>query len=98
MVAKTTNGTGTAVDITDFFDTASSSLGKFQESTVELIKIAADGTETNVTATYKAQLNVNDSELKYTALPKLEAGEQYVLRYHAPFLLMMITPIKPSIR
>lgn len=83
VVAKTTNGTGTAVDITDFFDTASSSLGKFQESTVELIKIAADGTETNVTATYKAQLNVNDSELKYTALPKLEAGEQYVLRYHA---------------
>ena len=83
VVAKTTNGTGTAVDITDFFDTASSSLGKFQESTVELIKIAADGAETNVTATYKAQLNVNDSELKYTALPELKAGEQYVLRYHA---------------
>lgn len=83
VVAKTTNGTGTTIDITDFFDTASACPGKFQENTIQLIKIAADGAETNVTATYKAQLNVNDSELKYTALPKLEAGEQYVLRYHA---------------
>ena len=83
VVAKTTNGTGTTIDLTDFFDTASASLGKFQEDTVTLIKVAADGTETDVTETYKAQLTVNNSELKYSALPKLEAGEQYVLRYHA---------------
>lgn len=83
VVAKTTNGTGTTVDLTDFFDTASASLGKFQEDTVTLIKVAADGTETDVTETYKAQLTVNNSELKYSALPKLEAGEQYVLQYHA---------------
>lgn len=83
VVAKTTNGTGTTVDLTDFFDTASASLGKFQEDTVTLIKVAADGTETDVTETYKAQLTINYSELKYSALPKLEAGEQYVLRYHA---------------
>ena len=83
VVAKTTNGTGTTVDLTDFFDTASASLGKFQEDTVTLIKVAADGTETDVTETYKAQLTVNNSELKYSALPKLEASEQYVLRYHA---------------
>lgn len=83
VVAKTTNGTGTTVDLTDFFDTASASLGKFQEDTVTLIKVAADGTETDVTETYKAQLTVNNSELKYSALPKLESSEQYVLRYHA---------------
>ena len=83
VVAKTTNGTGTTVDITDFFDTASASLGKFQENTIQLIKVAADGSETDVTETYKSQLNVNGSELKYTALPELAAGEQYVLRYHA---------------
>lgn len=83
VVAKTTNGTGTTVDLTDFFDTASASLGKFQEDTVTLIKVAADGTETDVTETYKAQLTINNSELKYSALPKLEASEQYVLRYHA---------------
>lgn len=83
VVAKTTNGTGTTIDLTDSFDTASASLGKFQEDTVTLIKVAADGTETDVTETYKAQLTVNNSELKYSALPKLEASEQYVLRYHA---------------
>ena len=83
VVAKTTNGTGTTVDITDFFDTASASLGKFQENTIQLIKVAADGSETDVTETYKSQLNVNSSELKYNALPELAAGEQYVLRYHA---------------
>lgn len=83
VVAKTTNGTGTTVDLTDFFDATSASLGKFQENTVTLIKVAANGTETDVTETYKAQLNVNNSELKYTALPELKAGEQYVLRYHA---------------
>ena len=83
VVAKTTNGTGTTVDITDFFDTASASLGKFQENTIQLIKVDADGKETDVTETYKSQLNVNGSELKYTALPELKAGEQYVLRYHA---------------
>lgn len=83
VVAKTTNGTGTTIDLTDSFDTASASLGKFQEDTVTLIKVAADGTETDVTETYKAQLTVNNSELKYSALPELKAGEQYVLRYHA---------------
>lgn len=83
VVAKTTNGTGTTIDLTDSFDTASASLGKFQEDTVTLIKVAADGTETDVTETYKAQLTVNNSELKYSALPELKASEQYVLRYHA---------------
>ena len=83
VVAKTTNGTGTTVDITDFFDTASACPGKFQENTIQLIKVAADGSETDVTEIYKSQLNVNGSELKYTALPELAAGEQYVLRYHA---------------
>ena len=83
VVAKTTNGTGTTIDITDFFDTASACPGKFQENTIQLIKVAADGSETDVTETYKSQLNVNSSELKYNALPELAAGEQYVLRYHA---------------
>lgn len=97
VVAKTTNGTGTTIDLTDSFDTASASLGKFQEDTVTLIKVAADGTETDVTETYKAQLTVNNSELKYSALPELKAGEQYVRGITPPFLLRMITPISPSI-
>lgn len=83
VVAKTTNGTGTTVDITDFFDTAASvSLGNFQENTIQLIKIAADGTEKDVTTDYQSKLTVG-TELKYDALPELKAGEQYVLRYHA---------------
>lgn len=86
VVAKTTNGTGTTVNITDFFDTVNSSLpsaATYQQSTIKLIKVDASGIETDVTEIYKSQLNVNGSELKYNALPELAAGEQYVLRYHA---------------
>ena len=86
VVAKTTNGTGTTIDLTDSFDTVNSHLpsnATYQQNTIKLIKVAADGTETDVTETYKAQLTVNNSELKYSALPKLEASEQYVLQYHA---------------
>lgn len=85
VVAKTTNGTGTTVDITDFFDTVNSSLPRaatYQQSTIKLIKIAADGTEKDVTTDYQSKLTVG-TELKYDALPELKAGEQYVLRYHA---------------
>ncbi len=85
VVAKTTNGTGTTVNITDFFDTVNSSLpsaATYQQSTIKLIKIAADGTEKDVTTDYQSKLTVG-TELKYDALPELKAGEQYVLRYHA---------------
>lgn len=85
VVAKTTNGTGTTVDITDFFDTVNSSLPRaatYQQSTIKLIKVDADGNKTDVTTDYQDKLNVG-TELKYDALPKLEAGEQYILQYHA---------------
>lgn len=85
VVAKTTNGTGTTVDITDFFDTVNSSLpsnATYRQDTIKLIKIAADGTEKDVTTDYQSKLTVG-TELKYDALPELKAGEQYVLRYHA---------------
>lgn len=85
VVAKTTNGTGTTVDITDFFDTVNSSLpsaATYQQSTIKLIKVDADGNKTDVTTDYQDKLNVG-TELKYDALPKLEAGEQYILQYHA---------------
>lgn len=85
VVAKTTNGTGTTVDITDFFDTVNSSLpsaATYQQSTIKLIKVDADGNKTDVTTDYQGKLNVG-TELKYDALPKLEAGEQYILQYHA---------------
>lgn len=85
VVAKTTNGTGTTVDITDFFDTVNSSLPRaatYQQSTIKLIKVDADGNKTDVTTDYQGKLNVG-TELKYDALPKLEAGEQYILQYHA---------------
>lgn len=85
VVAKTTNGTGTTVNITDFFDTVNSSLPRaatYQQSTIKLIKVDADGNKTDVTTDYQDKLNVG-TELKYDALPKLEAGEQYILQYHA---------------
>lgn len=85
VVAKTTNGTGTTVNITDFFDTVNSSLpsnATYRQDTIKLIKIAADGTEKDVTTDYQSKLTVG-TELKYDALPELKAGEQYVLRYHA---------------
>lgn len=85
VVAKTTNGTGTTVNITDFFDTVNSSLpsaATYQQSTIKLIKVDADGNKTDVTTDYQDKLNVG-TELKYDALPKLEAGEQYILQYHA---------------
>ena len=85
VVAKTTNGTGTTVNITDFFDTVNSSLPRaatYQQSTIKLIKVDADGNKTDVTTDYQGKLNVG-TELKYDALPKLEAGEQYILQYHA---------------
>lgn len=85
VVAKTTNGTGTTVNITDFFDTVNSSLpsaATYQQSTIKLIKVDADGNKTDVTTDYQGKLNVG-TELKYDALPELEAGEQYILQYHA---------------
>ena len=85
VVAKTTNGTGTTVNLTDFFDTAISSLpstATYQQDTIKLIKVAKDGTRTDVTTAYQGNLHVG-AELKYDALPELEAGEQYVLQYHA---------------
>lgn len=85
VVAKTTNGTGDTVNLTDFFDTVNSSLpsnATYRQDTIKLIKIAADGTEKDVTTDYQSKLTVG-TELKYDALPELKAGEQYVLRYHA---------------
>lgn len=85
VVAKTTNGTDDTVNLTDFFDTVNSSLpgnATYQQDTIKLIKIAADGTEKDVTTDYQSKLTVG-TELKYDALPELKAGEQYVLRYHA---------------
>ena len=85
VVAKTTNGTGTTVNLTDFFDTAISSLpstATYQQDTIKLIKVAADGTKTDITTAYQGNLHVG-TELKYDALPELKAGEQYVLQYHA---------------
>lgn len=85
VVAKTTNGTGDTVKLTDFFDTVNSSLPSnaiYRQDTIKLIKIAADGTEKDVTTDYQSKLTVG-TELKYDALPELKAGEQYVLRYHA---------------
>lgn len=85
VVAKTTNGTGDTVNLTDFFDTVNSSLpsnATYRQDTIKLIKITADGTEKDVTTDYQSKLTVG-TELKYDALPELKAGEQYVLRYHA---------------
>lgn len=86
VVAKTTNGTGDTVNLTDFFDTVNSSLpsnATYQQNTIKLIKVDANGNKEDVTTAYQSNLTVSSNELKYNALPKLEAGEQYVLRYHA---------------
>ena len=86
VVAKTTNGTGTTVDLTDFFDTVNSSLpgnATYQQNTIKLIKVDANGNKKDVTTNYQSKLTVSSNDLKYNALPKLEAGEQYVLQYHA---------------
>ena len=86
VVAKTTNGTGTTVDLTDSFDIAYSSLpgnATYQQDTIKLIKVAADGSKKDVTTDYQSNLTVGSNELKYNALPELKAGEQYVLQYHA---------------
>lgn len=86
VVAKTTNGTGTTVNLTDSFDTVNSYLpsnATYQQNTIKLIKVDANGNETDVTTDYQSNLTVSSNDLKYNALPKLEAGEQYVLQYHA---------------
>lgn len=86
VVAKTINGTGTTVDLTDFFDTVNSSLpgnATYQQNTIKLIKVDANGNKEDVTTDYQSKLTVSSNDLKYNALPKLEAGEQYVLQYHA---------------
>ena len=86
VVAKTTNGTGTTVNLTDSFDTVNSYLpsnATYQQNTIKLIKVDANGNETDVTTDYQSNLTVSSNDLKYNALPKLEAGEQYILQYHA---------------
>ena len=86
VVAKTTNGTGTTIDLTDSFDTVNSYLpsnATYQQNTIKLIKVDANGNGTDVTTDYQSNLTVGSNELKYNALPELKAGEQYVLQYHA---------------
>ena len=99
VVAKTTNGTGTTVNITDFFDTVNSSLpsaATYQQSTIKLIKVDADGNKTDVTTDYQDKLNVALSS-NTMLCPNWKPVSNTFCSITPPFLFMMITPINPSI-
>ena len=81
VVANTNNGTDGSVTLKDYLGDC---LGtpSYVETSVKLIKVAADGTETDVTTVNKDKLTFNaKTGIKYTGLPALNAGERYELRY-----------------
>lgn len=89
VTASSVKGTmGNALTIQDKFSdsyTGDYASGKYQTDTIKLTKIAADGTESQITD--KTAEVTQDSEGKYgfvySDLPALEAGEKYVVTYTA---------------
>ena len=84
IVASTKNGTGESLKITDSFVSNTNATGKYDESSMKLYKVSADGTKTEVTDK-KPTIKTTDGQQTFTYdnLDKLEKGEQYIVEYSA---------------
>ena len=84
IVASTNNGTGESLKITDSFVSNTNATGTYDESSMKLYKVSADGTKTEVTDK-KPTIKTTDGQQTFTYdnLDKLEKGEQYIVEYSA---------------
>ena len=84
IVASTNNGTGESLKITDSFVSNTNATGTYDESSMKLYKVSADGTKTEVTDK-KPTIKTTDGQqiFTYDNLDKLEKGEQYIVEYSA---------------
>ena len=84
IVASTMNGTGESLTITDNFVSNTNAKGTYDQSSMKLYKVSADGTKTEVTDK-EPSIKTTDGQQTFTydKLDKLEKGEQYIVEYSA---------------
>lgn len=84
IVASTRNGTGETLTITDSFVSNTNAKGTYDQSSMKLYKVSADGTRTEVTDKEPSIKTTNGQQtFTYDNLDKLEKGEQYIVEYSA---------------
>lgn len=84
IVASTKNGTGDSFKITDSFVSNTNATGTYDQSSMKLYKVSADGTKIEVTdKTPTITTNNGQQTFTYDNLDKLEKGEQYIVEYSA---------------
>lgn len=84
IVASTKNGTGETLTITDNFVSNTNANGTYNQKSMKLYKVSADGTRTEVTDK-KPSIKTIDGQQTFTYdnLDRLERGEQYIIEYSA---------------
>ena len=84
IVASTRNGTGESLKITDNFVSNTNAKGTYDQSSMKLYKVSADGTRTEVTDK-EPSIKTTDGQQTFTYdnLDRLERGEQYIIEYSA---------------
>ena len=84
IVASTNNGTGESLKITDNFVSNTNAKGTYDQSSMKLYKVSADGTRTEVTDKEPSIKTTNGQQtFTYDNLDRLEKGEQYIVEYSA---------------
>ena len=84
IVASTNNGTGESLTITDNFVSNTNANGTYDQKSMKLYKVSADGTRTEVT-NKEPSIKTTDGQQTFTydKLDRLEQGEQYIIEYSA---------------
>lgn len=84
IVASTNNGTGESLTITDNFVSNTNAKGTYDQKSMKLYKVSADGTRTEVTDK-EPTIRTTDGQQTFTydKLDKLEKDEQYIVEYSA---------------
>ena len=84
IVASTKNGTGESLKITDNFVSNTNAKGTYDQKSMKLYKVSADGIRTEVTDK-EPTIRTTDGQQTFTYdnLDRLEKGEQYIVEYSA---------------
>lgn len=84
IVASTRNGTGETLTITDNFVSNTNAKGTYDQKSMKLYKVSADGIRTEVTDK-EPTIRTTDGQQTFTYdnLDRLEKGEQYIVEYSA---------------
>lgn len=82
VTVSTTKGTEDTVTISDSFGTGNTS-AVYDQNSFQIVKVKADGTQETVTGYSPVIADSTPPSFAIEGLPKLEAGEQYILTYTA---------------